>query len=104
MRREVPLPGVEAPSSGSRCRRLANDYQRYARIFAGLYVVAFVSFMLKQTASSPYGFTTPSTYHALSGRFTVLLHRNKKFSCIAIFFLHRNIKRNLLRIVGLTKS
>lgn len=34
----------------TRCRRLVKDYERYASTLAGLHVVAFVSFMLKQAA------------------------------------------------------
>ena len=35
----------------TRCRRLVRDYERYASTLAGLHVVAFVCFMLKQAAS-----------------------------------------------------
>jgi transposase len=34
----------------TRCRRLVKDYERYASTLAGLHVVAFVCFMLKQAA------------------------------------------------------
>jgi transposase len=35
----------------TRCRRLVKDYERYAEILAGLHVVAFVGYMLKQAAA-----------------------------------------------------
>jgi transposase len=34
----------------TRCRRLVKDYERYASTLAGLHVIAFVCFMLKQAA------------------------------------------------------
>ena len=34
----------------TRCRRLVKDYERYASTLAGLHIVAFVCFMLKQAA------------------------------------------------------
>jgi transposase len=34
----------------TRCRRLVKDYERYDTTLAGLHVVAFVCFMLKQAA------------------------------------------------------
>jgi transposase len=34
----------------TRCRRLAKDYERYAATLAGLHVVAFSCFMMKQAA------------------------------------------------------
>lgn len=39
----------------TRCRRLVKDYERYASTLAGLHVVAFVCFMLKQAASLAAG-------------------------------------------------
>jgi transposase len=35
----------------TRCRRLVKDYERYAEPLAGLHVVAFVGYMLKQAAA-----------------------------------------------------
>ena len=35
----------------TRCRRLVKDYERYAETLAGLHVVAFVGYMLKQAAA-----------------------------------------------------
>ena len=35
----------------TRCRRLVKDYERYAATLAGLHVVAFACFMMKQAAS-----------------------------------------------------
>ena len=35
----------------TRCRRLVKDYERYAETLAGLHVVAFVGYMLKQAAN-----------------------------------------------------
>lgn len=34
----------------TRCRRLVKDYERYASTLAGLHIIAFVGFMLKQAA------------------------------------------------------
>src|SRR5574340_112215 len=39
----------------TRCRRLVKDYERYASTLAGLHLVAFVCFMLKQAASLAAG-------------------------------------------------
>jgi hypothetical protein len=36
-----------------RCRRLVEDYERYASTLAGFHIVAFVCFMLKNAAISP---------------------------------------------------
>ena len=38
----------------TRCRRLAKDSERYASTLAGLHIVAFACFMLKQALYSPY--------------------------------------------------
>ena len=50
----VLLPGrwvVERSFAwATRCRRLVKDYERYASTLAGLHVIAFVCFMLKQAA------------------------------------------------------
>ena len=35
----------------TRCRRLVKDYERYAETLAGLHIVAFVGYMLKQAAA-----------------------------------------------------
>ena len=34
----------------TRCRRLVKDYERYASTLAGMHIVAFACFMLKQAA------------------------------------------------------
>ncbi len=34
----------------TRCRRLVKDYERYASTLAGLHIVAFACFMLRQAA------------------------------------------------------
>jgi transposase len=39
----------------TRCRRLVKDYERYASTLAGLHMVAFVCFMLKQAATFAQG-------------------------------------------------
>jgi len=42
---------VERPFAwATRCRRLVKDYERYASTLAGLRVIAFVCFMLRQAA------------------------------------------------------
>jgi transposase len=49
----LPRRWVVEPSFAwaTRCRRLIKDYERYATTLAGLHVVVFARFMLKQAAS-----------------------------------------------------
>jgi len=49
----LPRPWVVEKSFAwaTRCRRLVKDYGRYVTTLAGLHVVAFVGYMLKQAAN-----------------------------------------------------